>query len=189
MKDADTIADMHPQQLLDFVMNIQVRLQTMFTLTDESHVCQAGLVELVIAVMRELGRWLAVDVQDPDSELQQVLDPLGDADGWHRLRPEVAVQILDGVHTVLSAHGLLVCAVRAPPADPADLQQYHLEASRDAFDDLATLGDCGVGLITSTSTSSASSSSPTQVVYFHYPPTTAATRRSSPRSSRATAPP
>lgn len=170
VRDAEGVAGMHPQQLLDFVMNVQVRLHTLFELTPDSYVCQIDLVHVFIAVLRELGRWLGVDLQRPDSELQQVMDPLGDADEWHRLRADVAAQILDGVHAVLSAHRLLVCATRAPASEPAELQQYHLEASRDSFYEMATIADCGVGLITQYKHKFRELfHSPTQVVYFHYP--------------------
>ena len=170
VKDAESIEGMHPQQLLDFLMNVQVRLQSLYVLGPDSYTCKIDLCGIGLAVLRELGRWLSVDLQTDDGELQQVLDPLGDDDQWHRVRPDVAAQILDGVHAVLTAHRLLVCASRAPAAEPADLQQYHLEASREAFYELATIADCGVGLITQYKHKFRELfHSPTQVVYFHYP--------------------
>lgn len=174
IRDADhtltRISDMLPGQLTDFVMNFQILFQTMYQMTPDSFSCRVDMSALMIAVLKRLGEWLQSDVQKIPDALQQSMDPLGEDTVWHRLRPDVSVQILDGVHALLTAHKLLVCSVRVPVAETADLQQYHLEASREVFYELATIADCGVGLIVQYKHKFKELfHSPTQVVYYHYP--------------------
>ena len=155
----------------EFLCNAQAEFNAMYELTDEGYECCVDVTAVLLAVMARFGFWLAHDFipETDDTSLIDVMQP--DTVGWLHTRPDVARHVLDVIHTVLSAHRLIVAATPVPvPATMPDVHPVHLEASMDTWWELTTVADCPVGSITQYKNKyQFLFHSVTQVIYYHYP--------------------
>jgi hypothetical protein len=185
------IAEYPAPALQAFLANLQAEFRDLYTLTDDGYVCSVDLTLILLAVMRRLGYWLRHVFLPPpsDASLRDVAAP-GPA-GWHIIRPDVARHMLDVLHTMLTAHRILISAQLLPPATHAcEIHPVHREASMDAWWELATVTDCPIGGITQYKNKfQYLFHSVSQVVYFHYPSYTRRNQRAFTDICAGTCPP
>lgn len=155
----------------EFLCNIQAEFNDMYELTDDGYECCVDVTALLLSVMARFGFWLAHDFlpETIDTSLIDVMEP--DAADWLHIRPDTVRHVLDVLHTVLSAHRLIVAATPVPVPDTiSDVHPVHLEASMDTWWEIATVADCPIGSITQYKNKyQFLFHSVTQVVYYHYP--------------------
>jgi len=140
---------------------------------------------LLLVLLKRTGFWLArqwrcVETDDAGGEDFEALQGLVDLDkeGWRCVRPACVVQLLDGVHALLSLARLLVTsqlvslhtAVTDDVRDEVRLYNHHREASIDDFYEMSMVADCMVGSVTQYKHKfQFLFHSISQVVYYHYP--------------------
>jgi hypothetical protein len=140
---------------------------------------------LMLVLLKRVGFWLArqwrrVEEDGAGSEDPEALQGLVDLDkeGWRCVRPACVVQVLDGVHALLSLVRLLLTAqltsLHTPVADDlrdeVRLYNHHREASIDDFYEMSMVADCMVGSVTQYKHKfQFLFHSISQVVYYHYP--------------------
>ena len=140
---------------------------------------------LMLVLLKRVGFWLArqwrrveeevLGGEDPEA-LQGLVDL--DKEGWRSVRPACVVQVLDGVHALLSLARLLLTAqvvslhtaVKDEVREEVRLYNHHREASIDDFYEMSMVADCMVGSVTQYKHKfQFLFHSISQVVYYHFP--------------------
>ena len=182
----EALSDMSWIQLSETLMVLQL----VFKDTIEWDVAQGyhTLVDypaLMLVLLKRVGFWLArqwrrVEEDDAGSEDPEALQGLVDLDkeGWRCVRPACVVQVLDGVHALLSLAWLLLTAevvslhtaVADDIRDEVRLYNHHSEASIDDFYEMSMVADCIVRSVTQYKHKfQFLFHSISQVVYYHFP--------------------
>ena len=174
------------QQLADTVTALQLEFKATMTWDRASgYHTEVDYPALVLVLFKRAGFWLARQwrrvgeggAAEEDAEALQGLVDL-DREGWRRVRPACVVQLLDGVHALLSLARLLLTAqlvaLHSADADAVRdevcLYNHHREASIDDFYEMSMVADCMVGAVTQYKHKfQFLFHSISQVVYYHYP--------------------
>ena len=183
---AEPVGEMSWLQLSETLTALQLEFKASFAWNKDGgwDTC-IDYASLMLVVLKRVGFWLGrqwrrVETDAAGSEDPEALQGLVDLDreNWRCVRPACVVQVLDGVHALLSLARLLltaeVVALHTPAADEARdevrLYNHHREASIDDFYEMSMVADCMVGFVTQYKHKfQFLFHSISQVVYYHYP--------------------
>ena len=164
------VLQMTPGQLQDVVMNLQLKFSSLYHETPSGIESEFDINCFLLLLMKRLGYWLSVNIKNAESTMLSFLEPVPRHEGVSRVRPEVVVQILDALHTILAFNRFLVTATPVESQEDIEVNTFHLEASMDTFYEMCTVADCGVGTIVQYQHKFKDLfHSVTQVIYYHYP--------------------
>lgn len=160
-------------QIQEIVCNIQAEFDSLFTLSDEGYSCGCDLTATILCVMKRLGYWMMNEFSTPNPEVLVSIATVDDS-GWHTIRPDILRHILDGIHTILSTHDLLIAATLLVPDTSeqhrVELHPYHHEASMDYWWQMSSVADCPIGgIVQYKHKYQFLFHSVSQVVYYHFP--------------------
>jgi len=183
---AEAVSEMTWLQLSETLTALQLEFKASFAWDrEDGYSTSVDYATLMLVVLKRVGFWLGRQWRraeldaggGEDAEALQGLVNL-DRENWRCVRPACAVQVLDGVHAVLSLARLLltaqVVALHSPDADAVRdevrLYNHHREASIDEFYDMSMVADCMVGSVTQYKHKfQFLFHSISQVVYYHFP--------------------
>jgi len=183
---AEPVSEMSWLQLSETLTALQLEFKASITWSENlGYDTCIDYAALMLVVLKRVGFWLSrqwrrVDVDGAGADDSEALQGLVDLDreNWRCVRPACVVQVLDGVHALLSLVRLLltaeVVALHSPVADErrdeVRLYNHHREASIDDFYEMSMVADCMVGSVTQYKHKfQFLFHSISQVVYYHYP--------------------
>jgi len=183
---AEKVCDMSWLQLSDTLTSVQLEFKNTMSWDRESgYNTLVDYPSLMCVLLTRVGFWLSRQWRRVDDDVSGAEDPEAlqglvdlDKEGWRCVRPACVVQVLDGVHAVLSLARLLLTAqvvtLHGPNPDEAceevRLYNHHREASIDDFYEMSMVADCMVGSVTQYKHKfQFLFHSISQVVYYHFP--------------------
>ena len=160
---AEAVSAMTWLQLSETLTALQLEFKASFAWDrEDGYSTSVDYATLMLVVLKRVGFWLGrqwrrAELDAGGGEDAEALQGLVDLDreNWRCVRPACAVQVLDGVHAVLSLARLLltarVVALHSPDADAVRdevrLYNHHREASIDDFYEMSMVADCMVGSV------------------------------------------
>jgi len=183
---AESVSEMSWLQLSETLSALQIEFKASVAWSkDSGYDTCVDYATLMLVLLKRVCFWLSwqwwrVDVDAAGGEDPEALQGLVDLDreNWRCVRPACVVQMMDGVHALLSLARLLltaeVVALHSPVVDEARdevrLYNHHCEASIDDFYEMSMVADCMIGSVTQYKHKfQFLFHSISQVVYYHFP--------------------
>jgi len=183
---AQKMSEMSWLQLSETLTALQLEFkETMTWSAENGYLTQVDYPSLMLVLLKRVGFWLARQWRRVDDDVAGAEDPEAlqglvdlDKEGWRCVRPACVVQVLDGVHALLSLARLLLTAqvvtLHSPNSEEVSeevrLYNHHREASIDEFYEMSMVADCMVGSVTQYKHKfQFLFHSISQVVYYHFP--------------------
>jgi len=183
---AEAVSEMTWLQLSETLTAVQLEFKaTMRWDSADGYHSGVDYPALMLVVLKRVGFWLGRQWRRPEVDAEGGADPEAlqglvdlDRENWCCVRPACVVQVLDGVHALLSLARLLLTAqvvsLHTADADAVRdevrLYNHHREASIDDFYDMSMVADCMVGSVTQYKHKfQFLFHSISQVVYYHFP--------------------